>query len=484
MRLRLTLWVVVIFTLIFVVTAGVFWLYQRASINSIFNTRLTQRANAIASEIGPRIPDITREELDRLTREAVRALEFEHLLIDVFHAGATHALPDSAALVDPGKLPLTQTLERDEPLLIAEPDWSSPARWSPESGTRAVLIPVTGADGERYVVLVATTDRFAQAQLALVERMLVAAVLVAPLLGSLSGWFIAGIAVAPFAKLQALARQMGPDSPENSVAFDSESPEVAELAVELAEARERMLRALTAKERFISNVSHEIKTPIAVMLTEAQNLDLEHESEDVRDFVLSVTEEMSRLGKLVESFLTLTRIEEGHSKMRGTPYAANDLAMDSVEHCAVMANQAGVWLRPVLFSEEETMETAVAGDHELLTTMLDNLIRNAIRFSSSGDGVEVSLSRDESNVEVAVRDQGPGIPFDRIDTIFDRFGQAGGSRRGRGHGLGLVIAKGIAELHGGTVFVQNLDVGCEFRVILPRSDNQIDSSVRGSASPR
>lgn len=471
MRLRLTLWIAIIFTLILWVTAGVFWLYQRSSINTIFNDMLSQRGATLAEEIAEQLPGLDRAQLDALANEAVREIEFERILIDVYTPSGEHAVPGSPGLVDSASLPLEEALEQSLPILIPDPEWASHVQWPDESGTRAVVIGLNAIqDRLPYVLLVATTDRFALEQLAIVRGVLLTAISIAPLMGLLSGWFIAGIAVAPFFRLQDLAKQLGPESLGKSLVFEPGSSEVAELASQLDEARSRIQEAFAAQERFISNVSHEIKTPIAVMLVESQTLDLTGLPDEVGYFVGSVQEEMSRLGKLVESFLTLTRIEDGHSRIRGKRYAANDLAMDAVEQCAVMANQANVWLRPRLFADEETIDIAVAGEPELLRNMLDNLIRNAIKFSPTGAGIEIVLLHDDEHVEFAIRDEGPGIPPEKLATIFDRFSQAGGSeRKGRGHGLGLAIAKGIAELHGGTVTAQNRDVGCEFKITLPRS---------------
>ena len=78
-------------------------------------------------------------------------------------------------------------------------------------------------------------------------------------------------------------------------------------------------------------------------------------------------------------------------------------------------------------------------------------------------------------VLLVVRDFGPGIPEDRIDKIFDRFSQGGNERKGRGHGLGLTIAQGIAEMHRGAISVENTDPGCAFRVVLPVMKRKSDS---------
>lgn len=492
LRLRLTLWIVFLFTCILWAACGLFWLYQSAAINQVFNATLAERAQLNAASVGERMPELTREVIDRRVAEAVRSTPYELFVIDVFGADGEHAVRGAPPVVDALSLPLDLAFESESAVPVSVPVWMPQVQELPEGSMRSVVVGVIGADGLPYVVFVATTDRHAREQLALVRRVLMMLALMAPLLASLSGWFIAGIAVAPFRRLQDVVRQMKPQSLNRSIRMDGGSSEVAELAAELDELRLRLREAFAAQERFLSNVSHEIKTPIAVMQMEAQTLDLGKQNQEVASFVGSVREEMRRLGSLVESFLTLTRIEDGHGRVRGKPMAANDLAMDSVEHCALMANQSRVWLRPRLFADEDTIDTAVAGDHELLKTMLDNLIRNAIRFTPRDTGVQIALNRDDAWVEFAVRDEGPGIPEDRLETVFDRFAQGSSAeRRGRGHGLGLAIAKGIAELHGGTIRASNrAGGGCEFLVSLPRvgiignNGSPGGGSDNGARSPR
>jgi signal transduction histidine kinase len=245
---------------------------------------------------------------------------------------------------------------------------------------------------------------------------------------------------------------------------------VSRLAHDIEEVRERVRSRLEAQERFLSNVSHEIKTPISVMLTEAQTIDRSSLPPHGVKFVKGVAEEMTRLGTLVDGFLTLARVQEGKVITPMRVVHANDLVMDSVEDCLRMAAQQQVRLVPELLSDESTLDASVSGSPELLRTMLDNLVRNAIRFSPSGETIRViaEIADNGRVVRLRVRDRGPGIPPDRIASIFDRFSQAPNQpRHGRGHGLGLSIALGISELHGGTIAAVNLpEGGCEFVVSL------------------
>lgn len=500
MRIRLTLWVVAIYAIIHWTIGGVLWLYQSRSIDRVFDQRLLERAEEMAGPVAQMVPGIDRAGLSEMAEDYTRHYELELFAIDVLREDGTPAIPGGEPLFDPGVVPVAAVLASDRPRSLRLPMWSesesseqerggegvvsegaanapSPSGPGPVelrgSSARVMAMVILGADLEPYVLLVASNDYVARTQMVLIRRLFLVSAVLGPLMAGLSGWFIAGIAVAPFARLRRMASQFGPESLDTELDMPAQNKEVAMLRDQLDEARQRIREAFHSQERFLANVSHELKMPIAVILTEAQTLNLEDASPEVEEFVVSAREEMQRLGKLVESFLTLARVRDGEGKARGKLYAANDLAMDSVENCAVMAQQRQVRLSAELLDDDESLHASVSGDPELLRTMLDNLVHNAIRFTPPGKRVTVRVSLEDERVVISVIDEGPGIPCDEIGTVFDRYKQGGNqpSGGGRGDGLGLAIAQGIAELHGGRIAAQNSEGGgCDFTARLPRAD--------------
>lgn len=467
LRARLTIWMVAIFALIQWVTGGVFWLYQRAALENVLQSVLADRARIAADQAAPFLPDITEIEALMLISR-LGHIELGRITIDVLDPSGRSALR-APVLADTSALPIDLALQTNHPLPVRLPIVLAREPSAPPRVAHAVLIRTLSPDGEPYVVVLAATDAFVNRQLGLLLQVLTLASVIGPIAAGISGWFIAGIAVAPFARLRELAQQLGPQSMGQRLEFGSSNAEVARLAQELDDARDRIQQAFAAQERFLSNVSHEIKTPLAVMLVEAQTLDRAALPPEALAFVDGTREEMARLGALVESFLTLSRVQDGKGIVRGRPYALNDLVMDSIDHCALMAEQHLVRLVPTLLDQDDTLDLTVTGEPQLLCTMLENLIRNAIRFSPPEGRVAVTLSLSGDHALIRVEDEGPGIPPDRIDRIFDRFEQAGSEhRKGRGHGLGLAIALGIAELHNGTITAANRPTGgCRFEVSIP-----------------
>lgn len=469
LRTRLTLWVLAVFVAIQLVTAAGFWYFQRRTIHEVFEQRLLERAKSIQDEVASRLPDLSPAQLVSISTQEMANTQFERFEADVVDVNGRSIVwprsrwPNAASSL--GARAIAEQRPQRSRIRIQAVDFPM----SEGQHAEALVLPVRARNGNRYALMVVTTDGYIRRQIALLTQALVAGGLFGMLATAVSGWFIAGIAVEPLKRLKSVVVQLSPERIDQKMEVESSNTETNQLAAELDAARQRMRDAFAAQERFLSNISHEIKTPIATLLTQAQTLDTHTLPESARDFVHLTEHEMRKLGGLVESFLTLTRVRDGKGVTSPRAYAANELVMDAVEDCQPMAEQHGVRLVPSLVSAEGAMEVRVMGDPSLLRTMLNNLVRNAIRFSPRDGRVTITASLHSGQFAVSISDQGPGVPEELIPHIFDRFVQAQDEvRRGRGHGLGLAIAKGIAELHQGDIEVRNLTGGgAEFKMTLP-----------------
>lgn len=475
LRIRLTAWVLAIFAVIQITLGGIVFLYQRASIDSFFEERLAIGSRRIRAALAETPGPPSDSDLIRQAAEQLQFFMFERFYLAVYDGhGALVASSSRPPPVVPNAAVARALSHTDMVIMREGVTGPGPDARRPES-LRAAIGPYTGPRGSRYILLVASGDQYAQGMLSRVTQALLTTAPIGLLAAGVAGWCIAGIAVAPLRELRGLARRFSPESIGEPMAYTARDPEFARLERDLEGARERIAQALASQERFISNVSHEFKTPISVVLMESQALEMENASEPFRKYVASVREEMQRLGRLINSFLTLTRVREGRSQTVSRPCMINELLLESIGHCRPMARQHNVALRAGLLDDVEDVDLTIRGDPELLRTMLDNLVRNAIRFSPAGGEVQVRGARDNGSVCIHVRDFGAGIPEGMLHRIFDRFAQASAEeRRGRGHGLGLEIAQGVAELHGGKITVENCtDRGCQFTVRLPIKPHEL-----------
>ncbi len=283
-----------------------------------------------------------------------------------------------------------------------------------------------------------------------------------------AAWWIAGRAVKPIDRLAAAARRVSPANLEERFGSAGSDQEISRLEAELDSALERLEAGYAAQDAFISNVSHELKTPVAVLLTEAQVLrSSERSAEEQREFVERVERSMRRLAKLVESFLMLARADLSGPQPT-QPVSLHDLTLDAVQGVGPLAELGQVKVVPRLAEDGE--EPAVEGDEGLLRTALENLLRNGVQHSPRGGSVEVEVTRSGEHARIEVRDRGPGVPEHERDRIFERFERLTSSLAGapEGSGLGLAIARHVARLHHGTVTVEaRSGGGAQFVLLLP-----------------
>jgi signal transduction histidine kinase len=482
LRLRLTLWVAVLFLFLQTISSVVAWLYQRAAFNDMLRQRLVTRAKLIEAEFNFGSPSYDALSIrEYLEHEYARDIMLGGMRFNIITPRGSLIPVSEVAWPEILNTTATPALSLSKVHSTTfETDWFRTLDNEP-AGTRAIALPVAGENGETWAVVVAASTSVVSTQISMVSKLFLTAGIIGLLTTTLSGWYVSRLAVAPLHQARTLADQIRPESISRHLNTNGASgSELKALSEALDRARERMRHAFAAQERFLSNISHEIKTPIATLLIEAQTMDRTNLSKPAAAFVRTTEEEMRRLGRLVESFLTLTRIQDGKGLSAITPVPVNELVIDSVAHCSPMARQYSVRLRPELIEDDAFIDASIAGEPDLLRTMVDNLVRNAIRFSPQDGSVNISASVHDNTVYITVSDEGPGLPADIIANIFDRFVQSPEElRKGRGHGLGLTIAQAVAELHGGKITVKNREpAGAEFTAQIP-----LRSSARTLSPP-
>jgi signal transduction histidine kinase len=307
------------------------------------------------------------------------------------------------------------------------------------------------------------------------ERMRLALLVAAPVAAALAGltaWWIARRMLAPIRIITQEADDWSVDRLDRRIPVPAGHGEMARLARTVNRMLDRLEAAMAAQERFVANAAHEFRTPVAALLGEAQVMaQRARTEEEYARFVTSVQDEMRRLGQLVHSLLTLARADAGVPPAANVPVSVNEVVTDAVQACALSARQREIRLvtRLALPAPDEP-EVLVHGEADLLRAMVTNLVQNAVRFSPVEQAVDVLVTAHEVDVEVRVRDRGPGLPPEHLPHVFERFySVTRGDGTGQGVGLGLAIAAGVARLHGGEIAVTNCpDAGCEFVVHLPR----------------
>jgi signal transduction histidine kinase len=256
-------------------------------------------------------------------------------------------------------------------------------------------------------------------------------------------------------ELIALLGRLVATAVQNIRAYEAERRRVEELA---------QLSQLRAD--FVSLVSHELRSPMAAVIGAARTLQDRWRmltAEQRESFLALIGDETARLAELVGDVLDTSRIEAGTFSYRFEEVDLGRVVAEAIE-TAVLAQQEV----PVVASGHGALP-AIRGDRTRLRQVLGNLIENAVKYSPEGGEVRVSAAAANGEVRIAVRDAGPGIPRDHQARIFEKFGRVdvpGASKPGTG--LGLFIARSIAEAHGGSLDVSSgAEPGSTFTLTLP-----------------
>lgn len=242
--------------------------------------------------------------------------------------------------------------------------------------------------------------------------------------------------------------------------------DIAELARDIDAMAEKVVELLAAQKRLLRDVSHELRSPLA-RLGVALELARSGPEEKRERALVRIGEEADRLAEMIEQLLALSRLEAGAAVVERVAVDLRGLVASVVEDAAFEAEGRGCSVGLAAGGPCE-----VTGSPSLLRSAVENVVRNAVRHTAEGSGVDVTLewAPDGDAAAIRVRDHGPGVPEERLKDVFKPFFRVDDARaRARGGaGLGLAIAIGAAEAHGGTIVARNApDGGLEVTLTLP-----------------
>lgn len=253
-----------------------------------------------------------------------------------------------------------------------------------------------------------------------------------------------------------------------SVRLDDSLPDNG-LVSQLAKSVNSMVVELDAMEQlrqeFVSNVSHEIQSPLTSISGFALALRSDHLSLEERDHYLKIIEDESqRLSRITDNLLKLASLESKQVPFDPKPYRLDKQVRNLILACEPQ------WTGKHIDVEVSLEEATITADEDLLSQVWTNLIHNSIKFTPEGGRISVKLCRQGSRLEFKITDTGIGIPEEDRPRVFERFYKADKSRRRStgGSGLGLAITKKIVEMHKGAIGIESqVGAGATFTVSLP-----------------
>lgn len=294
-------------------------------------------------------------------------------------------------------------------------------------------------------------------------------VLAAPLaviLASLGGYFVARRSLQPVAAMAEQARKITSESLSERLPNPNPHDELGQLAAVFNATLQRLESSFAELKRFTADASHELRTPLTALRAVGEvALRQRDNPAALRETIGSMLEEAQRLNDLVESLLTLARMESGKVAIRPEQVRVAELVAEVRDSLSVLAAEKQ---QSVELMNDDALE--VTADRVLLRQALMNIIHNAVRYSPAETRITIRTRRRDSNAVIEVTDQGPGIAPEHHAKMFERFYRVdkARSRAEGGHGLGLAIAKWSVERQGGRIELESeVGKGSVFRVVFP-----------------
>ncbi len=330
---------------------------------------------------------------------------------------------------------------------------------------RVLAISLSGRPGSD-VLVVATSLEEVDASVHRLLVLILAGIPLALLAAGLGGWLLAGRALRPVARMTGEAHAIGANRLEERIAVPTTADELQRLALTLNAMLDRLQGAVVRQRRFVADASHDLRTPLTVMLSEIDvGIDAARLTpEEARTLLLSNREEVERMARIVDDLLTLASLEDGHLQLVDAPIELRDLLVEVVDELRPLATAADIRV------EVEGDAVQVAGDRERLKQVVANLVDNAVRYAGQSADVRASTWEASGEAGFTISDTGPGIPADAISHVFDRFFRVDAARSSAqsGSGLGLAICRDLVLAHGGRIWVESREgAGSSFWVALP-----------------
>jgi two-component system OmpR family sensor kinase len=345
-----------------------------------------------------------------------------------------------------------------------------------KGGLRAYAVRFA-ANGQTWMLVIL---RSLHAQHEMLEEIRVAfawLIALGVLLAGVGGYFLARRSLAPVAAMSAQAERISAVNLHDRLAVRSRSDELGSLAQSFNDLLDRLEQSFERQRRFISDASHELRTPVSILRGEAEVAlsQASRSPEEYRESLAVLHQEAQRLARIVEDLFTLTRADAGEYRLAHSDFYLDELVADCVRAARALAQVKNIAL--VVVTSEEM---AVRADEELLRRMILNLLDNAIKYTPVGGNISVACGCVSDGCEVSVTDSGPGIPADMQSRIFERFFRVDRARARSGvdggAGLGLSIARWIAEAHLGRIDLVRSDAtGSTFTVRVPVSSERSPS---------
>ncbi len=303
-------------------------------------------------------------------------------------------------------------------------------------------------------------------QLATITKIALMFLPIVIILAILIGLFISRKLLKPVNKMEEAASSISQGSDlKKRIDIGNGTGEIYDLADDFNEMISRLDDSFEAEKRFISDASHELRTPMSVIMAQTElTLEQDRSNEEYKSAIEVINRQGGRMNTLIDTLLDYTRLEQRADEYQMMPIDLSELVTDLCQDMKLIK------LKDITLEYDAEPGITVSGHKVLLTRMLQNLIDNAYKYGKDNGNIWVSLKDNKDNVVLSVKDNGIGISEKGVDKIFDRFYREDTSRTHKkrmayGYGLGLSMVKKIVEMHNANIRVISEEgKGSEFKI--------------------
>ncbi len=443
-RLRLTLWYCAMFAAAAVLLSVSNWWMLRQSLAATEYHELQERAEDVQLLLTQLGPSASPEVLQQKFRE-IYSVKDDGKYLQVMEEDGSW-IYRSKRLIDEGLRPAAPS---DLPSRGTVVEFHQGTRY-----VRVLSYPIK-ANGRAYSVQTGMALNKSMVLLSAFGRYLLLLTPAVLVLAAIGGHFMSRQALAPVAAIATEARRINDRSLDIRLPIAETQDEISHLSETLNQMLERVESGVRSIRDFTANAAHELRTPLALIRTEVEvALSKPRIAEEYRQACEQVQIETVRMTGLIDSLLMLARADAGTEVLRFELLDANEMLLQVGERWKTAARLAflGLTVKP------SPSPTFVSGDIDSLRRLFTILLDNAVRYTAPGGSVALCVASRDGRAIFSVRDTGNGIPPEHQPRVFDRFYRVDKAhdRASQGSGLGLALAKWIAEKHGATLSLESV----------------------------
>jgi heavy metal sensor kinase len=475
-RVRLTLWYTGLLAVFLLALAlATYFTFWRSTLERT-DSNLTEVSNAFLTTVHAEIESAEADDPKTAIQESIIEHRFrDHVFVVLDPTGArlvtSEDLPGKSA-DEPTRARLLSSAVFQQLVADASRAGAEGFVENVKSGKRGyrAIVRQFPLKGQRYTLLILQSLRAQNEMLQEVQGTFAWVIPLAILLSSIGGYFLARKSLAPVMAMSDRAGLISAANLHERLPIQNAKDELGRLAGSFNQLLERVSESFERQKRFMADASHELRTPAAILRGESE-VALSREArpaEEYKESLRVLHAEAQRLTQIVEDLFTLTRADAGQYPLSPHEFYLDELVTDCVHTTRSLAQAKHISL-----SCETPEELAIRADEALLRRMLLNLLDNAIKYTPEGGAIRLACQRCGEEYELSVTDTGPGIPAELQRRVFERFFRADQARTrsvkdSGGAGLGLSIARWIAEAHQGRLVLSRSDShGSTFTAFLP-----------------